>query len=69
MISAITDAVLIKAAENSQPDKLPVILLSTAIFIAASAVSAVLTYRLKKKKYREENESIRDGVKEQENDF
>ena len=68
MISAITESALIKASEDPQPNKLLAILLSTAIFIAVSVFTAILTYRMKKKKYSEEQTSLHDDVKEQKND-
>lgn len=69
MISAITEYGQLMASEAPQPSKMIVILLSAAIFIAVSAVTAVVTYRLKMKKFREKDECICDDVKEQENDF
>lgn len=69
MISPITEAVLLKTAENAQPSKLLVIVLSTALFIAVSAVTAVLTYKLKKKKYSQEKMRTHNEIKERENDF
>lgn len=65
MISAIIESGLLMASEPSQPFKVLVILISTVLFIAVSAVTAVVTYKMKMKKFRDQNQCEHDDFKEQ----